>query len=279
MIALTIAETQRLVYRRMTKFFPLTLALLMVVGIVIAILVVNNNSDGGVDFIDDLFVADTDAVGRTSGTSILGPMGFLIPIMAFVVGASYFGADEKAGMIEHLLTWEPRRGRLLLARLGGGAATMFVISALLSAFLVGLLYLLTVLTDGDTSGIDGDVLQTIIGAIARSGAAGALFFILGVGLTVLTNSSVASIVGFLIYVFVIEVALIGPLLPKISAWLPVSNSDPFVSGREYEVIPGPFDDGQPYIHHGYLSAGLLILVWASVFAAIAYVWFSRRDID
>lgn len=276
MIALIRAETSRLLARRITLFFPLALALLMIVGIVIAILIIRNENDS-VDFVTD--IAGLGGGGEPNGTSVLGPMGFLIPIMAFVIGASYYGADEKAGMIEHLLTWEPRRLKLLLARIVGGGGAIFAISALLSAFLVVLLYIMSAVTGGDTSGV-GDVAGTILAAILRSGVSGTIFFLFGLGLTVIVNSSVASIVGFLIWVFIVEVALIGPLLPNVAAWFPVSNSDSFVAGREYEVFPGPFDDGfEATLHHSALFSGVIILAWGAAFIALGSLAFWRRDID
>lgn len=275
MVALVLAETNRLLSRRMTRFFPLALAALMIVGIIIATLLINNEDDGGVDFVDDIAVINDGSMG----TDILGPMGLLIPIMAFVIGASYFGADEKVGMIEHLLTWEPRRWRLLLARVVGGAVSLFVIATLLSAFLVVLLFILSAATGGDTSGL-GDAIGEIIAAVIRSGITGALFFLIGLGVTVLTNNSLASIVGFLIWVFVIELALIMGLLPRVSAWLPVSNAFSFVPGQDFEVFPGPFDDAiGPEVLYGPTSAGIRILIWALVLIGLGAVVFNHRDVD
>ncbi|MEM9614645.1 MAG: hypothetical protein AAF962_13765 [Actinomycetota bacterium] len=277
MIALIRAETARLLARRITLYFPLTLAVLMIVGIVIAILIIQNENDS-VDFVADIAGLGEGSAGA-NGTAVLGPMGFLIPIMAFVIGASYYGADEKSGMIEHLLTWEPQRLKLLLARMIGGGGAIFAISALLSAFLVVLLYILSAVSGGDTSGV-GDVAGTILAAILRSGVSGTIFFLFGLGLTVIVNNSVASIVGFLIWVFIVEVALIGPLLPNVAAWFPVSNSDSFVSGMDYEVFPGPFDDGfEPTLHHSALISGVIILAWGAAFNALGAFAFWRRDID
>lgn len=275
MIALIRAETNRLISRRMTRFFPLILGAFMILGIGIAIAVISSESDGGVDFVDDI-VGVQEGV---PGSDVLGPMGFLIPIMAFVIGASYYGADEKVGMIEHLLTWEPRRWRLLLARALGGSVTIFVIATLLSAFLVVLLFVLSATTGGDTSGI-GDVVGEIIGSVIRSGISGTLFFLIGLGMTVLINSSIASIVGFLIWVFIIELALIGGLLPRWTQWLPVSNSVAFVPGSDFEFFPGPFDDESGFVTlYGATEAGIRILVWGVVFIALGMAAFTRRDID
>ena len=247
----------------------------MILGIVIAIAVVAAQDEVGVDFVNDIVALEPGV----PGTDVLGPMGFLIPIMAFVMGASYFGADEKVGMIEHLLTWEPRRWRLLLARALGGSVATFIIATLLSSFLVVLLFILSAATSGDTSGV-GDVIGEVIGSVIRSGISGALFFLIGLGFTVLVNNSIASIVGFLIWVFVIELALVNGLLPRFTQWLPISNSVPFVAGRDFEVFPGPFDDAVDFeTLYGSTQAGIRILLWGVVAMALGVFAFTRRDID
>ncbi len=273
------AEGQRLLSRRMTRLFPLGLAAAMIVGVIIAMLTVG---DEGVHFVDDIASGVYGGIPGDNSTQVLGPLGFLVPIMAFVIGASFFGADQKTGMIEQLLTWEPRRSRLLLGRITSGAAAIFVVAAALSAFVVMMLYILSRAT-GSTDGAF-DIWPTVLGAIVRSGLTGAIFFALGFGLTVLVNSSVASIVGFLIYVFVIETALVQPLLPKWSVWLPMTNADAFVSRNG--VGQGGFFEGVeilnnqlPNFHHGWIAAGLLLAAWAAVACGAAVMVFNRRDID
>lgn len=277
MIALTVAETQRLLARRMTRFFPLGLALLMIVGIAIAIIVAGGD---GPDFVNDI------AAGQFGGpednsTLVLGPMGFLVPIMAFVIGASYFGADQKSGMIEQLLTWEPRRARLLLGRLIGGGISVFAITVLLSSFLVVGLYVLSSVS-GTADGAFG-IWAMVLGAIIRSGITGAIFFALGMAVTVITNNSVGSIVGFLIYVFVVETALLSPLLPKVSRWMPMENADAFVSrngvGAGGFVTGVDIDGSGPNFHHSWIQAGSLLAAAAALVYIVALVVFTRRDID
>lgn len=274
MVALVLAETNRLLSRRMTRFFPLALAVLMIVGIGIASAVVINEDTGGVNFVEDIAAISESSMG----TDVLFPMGLLIPIMAFVIGASYYGADEKVGMIEQLLTWEPRRSRLLLARVISGAVSLFLIATLLSAFLVVLLVILSAVTGGDTSGV-GDALGEIIAAIIRSGLTGAMFFLIGLGITVLVNNSIASIVGFLIWTFVIE-TLISGFLPRVSAWLPVTNANTFVPGQDFEIFSDPFGGfSEPEVLFGPTQAGIRILIWAVVVIGLGAVVFNRRDVD
>lgn len=274
MMALIQAETQRLLSRRMTRFFPLGLAVLMIVGIVIAIVL----TDDGPHFVDDI-ASGFYGVPEDKSTSVLGPMGFLIPIMAFVIGASYFGADQKAGMIEQLLTWEPRRTRLLAARALGGMLAVFVITLVLSAFLVVLLYIFSAMR-GSTDGAF-DIWATVLGALVRSGIVGALFFALGLAVTVILNNSVASIVGFLIYAFVIETVLLRQFLPKWSRWLPMENADAFVARNG--VGDGGFFNGAgfgelPDFHHNWWQAGLAVASASGLMLLIAAVLFNRRDV-
>ena len=141
MTGLLIAETQRYLSRRITRFFPLALALLMVIGVVIAYFVIRSQ-DNSIDFVNDLAgfgdAVDGPAAGveqPDSSTSILGPLGFLLPIMAFTLGASFFGADQKNGVIELLLTWQPKRLRFLGSRSIGGYVVTALIAMVLSRLL------------------------------------------------------------------------------------------------------------------------------------------------
>jgi len=202
-------------------------------------------------------------VGVEGSTLILGPMGFLVPIMAFVIGASFFGADQKSGVIEQLLL--------------GGMPVMFVITAMLSAFLVVLLYGFATIS-GTADGA-GDIFGSIVGAVIRSGLIGAVFFALGMAVTVITNNSIASIVGFLIYAFVIE-NLVLAFLGWAAPWMPMQNADAFVArygvGSGSLFFDGQFDPGS--FHHEWLAAGLIAAGWAALFSLIALVVFKRRDI-
>ena len=183
MINLYLAEQNRLLSRRVTSIFPGVLAILIVLGSAIVWVFWRRNAGPdtiGIDFVGDFLNAsgepdvinlDGTEVEYDPGTSLLTPIGFLLPIVGFVIGASYYGADEKSGMIEHLLTWEPRRIRFLVARSLAGVTTMFVISSLLSALWVACLWVLATLTgttEGMTAGLWGDVGLSVF----RAGAMG-----------------------------------------------------------------------------------------------------------
>ena len=221
MIALVRAETERLWARRMTRFFPAILAALIVAGVAIAFAVLVN-SDTEVDFVSDL-------AGGVEATSILGPIASLLPVMAFVIGASYIGADVKTGMLEQILTWEPRRLRVLGARLVAASVGAAVLAMALGALLVGLLYVLAAAT-GTTDGATDELWGNVAVSIVRLGLASGLFCAFGLAITTLINNSVGSIVGFVIYWFIIESFLLSVFLPEVAAYLPVTNASAFASG-------------------------------------------------
>ena len=271
MINLLLAESKRFWARRITRFFPLIVALLMAAGVAIAFLVIG--SDEGPDFVEDL-AAGVDATG------ILGPVANLLPIMAFVLGASFIGADLKAGMIEQILTWEPRRLRIVLARSVASFLGCAVLAMALAALLVGLLFVLAASTGG-VDGTSGEFWTNVAFAIVRTGVSVGLFSLIGLGLTLLVNSSIGSIVSFLIYWFIGESFLLSVFLPKISAWAPITNAASFASGADVERISGSAFSGDFDIitDHGYVTAGIVLGAWTLLSLALGSAVFQRRDIS
>jgi len=272
MTSLLLAETKRLWSRRITYFFPALLALLFVAGIVIAYFVIEGDESNNVDFV-------TDIAGGVDAREILGPVASLLPVMAFVIGASYIGADLKSGMVEQILTWEPRRLRFVAARIVAGLVSAAVIAMVLAALLVLLLYILAALV-GTVEGTTGELWGNVAAAIGRTGLAAGLFCAFGIAVTLLLDSSVASITGFVIYWFIVESFLLSTFLPKVAVWLPVTNASSFGSGDDVERIEGSvFNDSFEVVrHHGYLVAGLVLVAWVVVSVVLSGAVFDRRDI-
>lgn len=272
MSRLLLAESKRLWFRRITYFFPALLALLMAAGVAIAYFVIDADDSNTPDFVDDI-------AGGVDATSILGPVSALLPVMAFVIGASYIGADLKSGMVEQILTWEPRRLRFVAARIVAGLVSVALIAMLLAAFLVLLLYLLAALV-GTVDGTSGELWGNVAAAVARTGLAAGLFCAFGVAVTLLLDSSVAAITGFVIYWFIVESFLVSTFLPKVAVWLPVTNASSFGSGNDVEHIDGSVFSGDFEVveHHGYVMAGVVLLAWVVVSIIVASGIFTRRDV-
>ncbi len=271
MINLTLAESKRLWARRMTRFFPAILAVLFIAGIVIAYFVIDNDDDNMPDFVVDI-------AGGLDANEIRGPIATLLPIMAFVIGASYIGADVKTGMLEQILTWEPRRLRLLIARSIAGFTGAAVLAMALATFLVALLWGLAAAT-GTTDGTTGEFWGNVVQVIVRTGIAAGLFLLFGLGITVLVNNSVGAIVGFVIYWFIVENFLLSAFLPRVAVYLPITNAGSFASGADVERIDGNvFGDFEIISHHGYRTAGVILAAWTIASVVVAAAVFTRRDV-
>lgn len=267
------AELRRIAARRMTRFFPAVLALLFVGGIVIAYFVIDNDPDNSPDLINDI-------AGGVDATDLLGPIASLLAVMAFVIGASSIGADIKTGMLEQILTWEPRRLRFLVARLAAGFVASTVIAMVLSAFFITLLYGLAA-TTGTVDGVTGEFVTNIAWIVVRTGIGTGLFCCFGVAITVLVNSSVGSIVGFVIYWFIVENFLLTAFLPAVAVFLPVTNADAFGRGADVQRVSGSIfsDDFDLVVEHGYVTAGVILLIWTTLATVAAMAVFRVRDID
>ncbi len=275
MIRLINTEFRRLMSRRMTLGFPAGTAALIAGGVVIAYFVIENgkeDGDTGPDFIADI-------AGGVELTSLFQPIAFLIPLMAFVIGASYFGADVKTGVIEQILTWEPRRLRLIAARVVSAVVGVGILAAILTIFFVILMYVLAAIT-GTTGGLTGEFWGNLAGAIVRLAIAAGLFAAFGLGITVIVNNSLASIVGFVIYFFIID-GVIGAFLRSVAPYTPVTNTSAFAAATDVEKIEGSIfaDDVSTVFVHGYRTAGLIMAAYVVVAVAAGALLFQRRDID
>ena len=272
MISLLRSETKRLLARRMTLLFPGVLMLLIVGGAVIAYFVISNDDDNSPDFVNDI-------AGGPEATDMLGLIAFLIPVMAFVIGASSIGADLKTGMVEQILTWEPRRLRFFSARCFAGFVGVAVAAILVSIVFVAVMFGLAAAT-GTTGGTTSEFWSNVLVAVGRTGLAAGLFAIFGLGVTLLVNSSVGAIVGFVIYFFIVENFLLSAFLPKVAAWLPITNTSAFAAGVDVEQVEGSVftENVETVVSHGYVTAGFILAGWSLLAAVLALIVFRRRDV-
>ena len=73
--------------------------------------------------------------------------------VAWILGASSIGADWHAGHVTTILTWEPRRGRVMLAKIAASLASVFVVSLVIQA-LLGAALAAAAAGAGSTAGAD-----------------------------------------------------------------------------------------------------------------------------
>jgi ABC-type transport system involved in multi-copper enzyme maturation permease subunit len=186
-------------------------------------------------------------------------------VLAFVVGASFIGADWRAGTVVTQLTWEPRRVRIFV---GKGTAVILaagLASVLLQALLAGAL-LPGALRGGGSGGADAAWLRSMIGEVLRGGALSGIAAAIGLALgSIGRNTALALGAGFM-YLAVLEGGLLSSLFPGTSRWLVVPNAIQFVVGGDYLV------------GRSVTAAGLLLTGYAVGALTIAVAVFQSRDV-
>jgi len=191
--------------------------------------------------------------------------------LGVVVGASFVGAEWNSGSMSTLLTWEPRRGRVLAAKLVAAVVTTMAVSLLVVAVVV-LLLLPSAALHGTTSGVPW---WTLAGVGVRIGTVTAIGAALGVGLASLMRSAAGPIATWLIFQFVASPALI--LWKRwLVRWLPDGIIRQFVS---LEGAIRASVNGVPFSFGGnVLRGGLLLAAYALALVAAGYSAFRARDV-
>lgn len=194
----------------------------------------------------------------------LGTTGPLIVLLA-VAGASFAGAEWHAGTMTSLLTWEPRRVRVLLAKILAAAAFGVVAFVLVqSALMVSLLP--AALAKGVGGNIDATWLRGIADVVLRGAAMGGLIAVIGFSLASLGRNTAAAIGVLFAYVAVAE-GLVRGLKPAWQVWLLSDNLASFVTGKAL-FFPG----------RSLAGIGLTVLAYAGGLAAAAIAAFRLRDL-
>ncbi|MDQ3107484.1 MAG: hypothetical protein M3Q68_06720 [Actinomycetota bacterium] len=128
------------------------------------------------------------------GDSPLTIAAIFLLLGGLIGGAGVVGGEWRAGNVATLLTWEPRRGRVLAARLGAIAVCSFLIAAILQVVLLAAL-LPAVVAHGTTAGADRALALSVGAAILRISALTAVAALLAGCLASVSRSTAIAIVG------------------------------------------------------------------------------------
>jgi ABC-2 type transport system permease protein len=201
---------------------------------------------------------------------ILRPMGALLIIGGFMVGASAIGADWQAGFMPTLLTWEGRRGRVFAAKLLAVAGTVFLGVLLWQALLTAALGTVAIARDAnDATGTAWQHATSGLGLRIAATAAVATAF--GFAIACIGRNTAAALGGGLSYVLVIETVL-GSSFKPLRPWLALDNAIVFVNGQ-FEGGPSGDVPGRTV-----LAAGLMLGAYLAAALAVSAHVFRRRDV-
>jgi ABC-2 type transport system permease protein len=212
------------------------------------------------------------ALVLSSLPGILKGSSFLLIVMGLVIGASMVGADWQNGTMGTLLTWEPRRVRLLLSRAVVVAGSVFLLAVLLQSVL-SLGILVAASMRGSTIGTGGQFVHSVVGVNLRIGVMAALISLVGVAVSTVGRTTAASLGAVFVYLALVESLLHG-LVPRIARWLLSVNTAVFVDGRAQDIS----DSSSRSIVVTPGHATFVVIAYAVILMAVATAFFRSRDV-
>jgi ABC-2 type transport system permease protein len=198
--------------------------------------------------------------------AVLGVDGFLI-VLFLVLGATFMGAEWHSGSMATLLTWEPRRARVFVAKAVAAALFAFVATLAILAFLA-LALLPAAIFRGTTAGADGAWILSTIGVAIRGASLGAFAAIIGLAIASLGRNTAAALGAAFVYFAILENFIRG-FKPGWQQWLLSDNVATFLLAHA--------PDGASFTRSPAVAALWLCAV-ALAFAWVSMVVFQRRDV-
>lgn len=244
------SELLRIWSRRMVR----VLAILAVLGIVVGVTIGAFQSKG--------------SLRLASLPDLLKGTSFILIVLGLVIGASSAGADWQVGTMAALLTWEPRRARVLFVRVAVVVASVFALSMALQG-VFSLALAAAAALRGTTAGTQSPWLTGVMGTVLRIAGASALGAWLGVTLAMIGRNTGAALGIAFGYLAIVESLLRG-FVPKIAGSLLSTNLVVFVDGRPGTAMPGRL------IAVG--EASITIGIYAAVLLIVALLLFRTRDV-
>ena len=209
----------------------------------------------------DIIRSDTRSAGVLDATSSV----FLA--LAAVVGASLAGAEYRYGSLTTLLTWEPRRIRVIVAKLVAAASVGAGLYLLLHAAIA--LSLVPVATyRGTFRGADAAFARDVAGFILRGAALSAGLAALGVCLATLGRNTSAALGALFVYLIGVE-EILSARVPEWRRWFLVENIARFLTARHQPAIK---------LDRSLVATGSLLLAYLAGSALVTAAVFRRRDV-
>ncbi len=202
---------------------------------------------------------------------------------AFLMGATWIGAEWSTRSLVALLFWVPRRMQVMAAKLVvlvGAAAVIGVVAQAGWLAMSGILRAFVGLDADLPDGFWSDLLQTQ----ARGVLLTVLAAVIGFGLTsIVRNTGAALGIGF-VYLIAIQLVL-GGMRPSWSQWMLGTNALALVQEggltlQFYDQIDYSAENiGEPVEYYlGHLQSGVFLGIVTLVVVAVGAVLFAKRDI-
>ena len=225
------------------------------------------------------YISDAGVQLRDLADIMVGISTFVI-LLGAVLGASLGGADWTNDTITTLLTWEPRRIRVLLVRAVVVAVFVFAITLVLQGIFAGL-YALVASTRGTTAFVPSGLWSDAGQSVLRISCVATAFALIALALATIGRSTVASLGALFGYLILFEGVIAG-FRPSIQSWLlmraggVVVSQSPILdygSGESYGLgYP------EPTVLMSVTRADAVLAAYVVALLVLALVIFRRRDI-
>jgi hypothetical protein len=195
--------------------------------------------------------------------------GTSIPLIiaGWLLGASFIGADWRAGTITTLLTWEPRRLRVILSKVTACAASVFALAIALQAVLGGVMSLDAVFR-GTTEGVDASWWRETGGVAVRAATLASVASVVGFAVASIGRNTAAALGAGFAYIAIIENVVRG-LRPGWQRWLFSDNAAVFITGGNVDFS----------FQRTMLQALVLLSAYAAALFAVGVMMFRARDVN
>ena len=212
-------------------------------------------------------------------------IGVMSAMLAFLIGATYVGAEWSSRSMVALLFWEPRRLKVMGVKLAVTAAAAALLGVLAQAVWWGSAEIIA-RTRGNRDGLPDGFWPDLLGQQGRTVLFVVLAALLGFGIANLIRNTGASLgVGF-VYFAIIETA-VRAFRPGWQEWLLTDNAAALVLTGGHTIFlyqgevvdaEGNFTDGSREVVVSNLHGGLVLGIATVVIVVMGVLLFKRRDL-
>lgn len=260
------AELRRLLSRRLLRI----LFALLILGFVIAGTVTffsSSNETATVEIAPGIQESFDDRFVLEDFIDVAEEINGLFVLFFIVLGATAIGAEWNNRNLTVTLTFEPRRGLLLAAKLAAAVLVAFVGALLLELILLACM-LPAAFLRGTTEGVDSSWWSDYIVTILRAGGLAAFGATLGFSIATLGRNTAAALGASFVYFAILE-SLLRVWKPQWAQWLIGDNLAIAASGES---------SGFNAPDHGPGRAAVVLFAYGAVVYLVSLVFFRRRDI-
>ena len=202
-----------------------------------------------------------------SGDSFIGVAAFFLLIGAVVGGASMIGAEWRAGTFVTLLTWQPDRRRVAIAKLLACGLVATAVAVVLQVVFAAA-FLPAALGPGTMEGIDAAWWRSVAGTGLRVSCVVGLAATFVASVAMIGRNTAAALGVAFAYLMVVE-NIVHAWKPWATRFLLGPNGAVFVTGQGLETES---------FSRSTATAGLTLLGYAMAAGCVAVVTFRRRDL-